>query len=53
MKKHFTLAVLLLLTATNTWAGNRLLKETDIEAVALKLARETQEAGCKLLRNGN
>lgn len=49
MKKHFTLAVLLLLTATNTWAGNRLLKETDIEAVALKLARETQEAGYKLL----
>lgn len=48
-KNHFTLAAVLLFAATNALAGNSLLKETDIEAVALKVARETQEAGYKLL----
>jgi len=47
--KTFTLAAILLFTATNALAGNSLLKETDIETVALKVARETQEAGYKLL----
>lgn len=49
MKKYISLAALLLFVATNALAGNSLLKETDIEAVALKLVRETQEAGYKLL----
>jgi Rhodanese-related sulfurtransferase len=49
MKKHISLAALLMFVTANVLAGNSLLKETDIEAVALKLVRETQEAGYKLL----
>lgn len=47
--KHITLATFLMFVTTGVLAGDKLLKETDIEAVALKVARETQAAGYKLL----
>lgn len=48
-KKHITLVILLMFMTTGALAGNSLLKETDIEAVALKVTKETLEAGYKLL----
>lgn len=47
--KHITLATILIFVTTGVLAGNSLLKETDIEAVALKVTKETLEAGYKLL----
>ncbi|WP_432745370.1 rhodanese-like domain-containing protein [Methylobacter sp. G7] len=49
MKKHIILAILLIFMTTGALAGNSLLKETDIEAVALKVAKETVQGGYKLL----
>ncbi|MDD2761976.1 MAG: rhodanese-like domain-containing protein [Methylomonas sp.] len=46
---HITIAALLVFMAANAWADTRLLKETDLEAAALKVAKETQQAGYKLL----
>jgi thiosulfate/3-mercaptopyruvate sulfurtransferase len=44
-----TLIVSLLFVTTGALASNSLLKETDIEAVALKVAKETLQAGYGLL----
>ncbi|WP_262967346.1 rhodanese-like domain-containing protein [Methylobacter psychrophilus] len=50
MKKMYRILIVLCLFATNgALAGNSLLKETDIEAVALKVATETVQGGYKLL----
>lgn len=47
--KRIILVILLMFVTTVVLAGNSLSKETDIEAVALKVTKETQEAGYKLL----
>ena len=47
--KRIILMILLIFVTTGALAGNSLLKETDIEAVALKVNKETQQAGYTLL----
>jgi rhodanese-related sulfurtransferase len=48
-KPHFVLLALLLFTSYPILAGNSLLKETDIEAIALKATQETLQGGYSLL----
>jgi rhodanese-related sulfurtransferase len=51
MKKNLITLLMtsLILITTGVSAGNSLLKETDIEAVALKVAKEVHEGGYTLL----
>jgi rhodanese-related sulfurtransferase len=51
MKKNLITLLMtsLILITTDVLAGNSLLKETDIEAVALKVAKEVREGGYALL----
>lgn len=46
---YITPWALLVFVAASAWADARLLKETDLERAALKVAAETQQAGYKLL----
>ena len=48
-KKRIALMTLLMFVVTGVSAGNSLLKETDIEAVALKVVKEVREGGYTLL----
>jgi rhodanese-related sulfurtransferase len=47
--KRITLMTFLMFMTTSALAGNSLLKETDIEAVALKVVKEVREGGYTLL----
>ncbi len=50
MKKNLlTAAILTLGLTTSAYAGNSLIKETDVEAIALKVASDTMQAGYKLI----